>query len=66
MCGQLCVLLCGHTCDSIYTGVSSCVDISTGVATQVTTCEDFLRCVLTCGPPRGPHRISLHGQLEPV
>ena len=37
------------------TQVSTCVDTSTGVATQVTTFEDFLRCVLTFGPPRGPH-----------
>ena len=62
----------GHTCGSLGTGVlthvdthvsthediyvTTCVVPSPGVATHVTTCEDFLRCVHTCGPPEWPYR----------
>ena len=38
------------THEDIY--VSICVVPSTGVATYVTTCGDFLRCAHTCEPPR--------------
>ena len=48
--------MCGHMCEFLLTPVAIHVKPSTGVATHVTTCEYFFRCVHICRPPRGPHR----------